>query len=586
MSTNGSQSAEKEFTASDFTMESTGLYCRIEISDGKGGTTKKRRRVSDPFEVIGNLCDVAGGSYSLAVSWNDDRARTKRRVVPLALFGGYRNHVIVSSFLEAGLRIEPGMQDKFAAFLWIAHKRAPQMELATRTGWHNGQRLFILPNETIGDASSVVIYDPPADVTYHFGVAGTPGDWRADVSEPCAGNSRLVFAMSLAFAAPLLSLVGAESIGVHLRGGSSKGKTTAQHVAGSVWGGGGGHGFPRSWLSTLNGLEGIAAAHTDSLLVLDEMSQCDPRAVVNAVYLLMNGKGKNRAAIDGSARRGWSWTIALLSSGEVGLAEHSEKKTRGGAEVRLLDIEADAGAGLGLFEDLHGVTSSNDRSAAEVFAMKLRSATQKSYGHAARVFLTRLSELDSDSRVEIIRQLQSESRNSLNLEGATPEVGRVASSLSLIAAAGELATLWGITGWPEGEANLQVKKCFDCWLENRGGKLSAHDDEQAIAIVRQFIEQFGDSRFVPVSGPKKSQDVIRDRVGFRRTADDGGTEYLFLPETFKKEVIPGRNYKTVMKALISRGYARRDGRSLVLKTTVPGMEGQKRFYCVRSSILT
>ena len=62
-----------------------------------------------------------------------------------------------------------------------------------------------------------------------------------------------------------------------------------------------------------------------------------------------------------------------------------------------------------------------------------------------------------------------------------------------------------------------MKKCFDCWLENRGGKLPAHDDEQAIAIVCQFTEQFGDSRFVSVSGPMKGQDdcLIRDRVGFR-----------------------------------------------------------------------
>lgn len=67
----------------------------------------------------------------------------------------------------------------------------------------------------------------------------------------------------MAFAASLLQPLGEESGGFNLYGGSSMGKTTAQIVAGSVWGGGTLSGFVRSWRATLNGVEGMAAIARD-----------------------------------------------------------------------------------------------------------------------------------------------------------------------------------------------------------------------------------------------------------------------------------------------------------------------------------
>ena len=61
--------------------------------------------------------------------------------------------------------------------------------------------------------------------------------------------------------------------GIHFRSASSTGKSTALHVAGSVWGGGDATGYVRSWRATANGLEGVALNHCDTLLCLDELSQ-------------------------------------------------------------------------------------------------------------------------------------------------------------------------------------------------------------------------------------------------------------------------------------------------------------------------
>lgn len=83
-------------------------------------------------------------------------------------------------------------------------------------------------------------------------------------------------------------MLGHESGGFHLYGDSSGGKTTHLQVAASVYG------SPRcvrSWRSTDNALESIAAAHSDGLLVLDEIGMCDPRIIGETVYMLGNGSG-------------------------------------------------------------------------------------------------------------------------------------------------------------------------------------------------------------------------------------------------------------------------------------------------------
>jgi uncharacterized protein (DUF927 family) len=126
-----------------------------------------------------------------------------------------------------------------------------------------------------------------------------------------------------------------------------------------------------------------------------------------------------------------------LSSGEITLGdkvqEDGRQKATAGQQVRILDIPADARAGFGLFEDFHGASNGQE------FADRLRIATQKYYGTAARAFLT-----------EIVRKLEQasdalrKSRDDFIQERCPPnadgQVRRAATRFGLVAAAGELAT--------------------------------------------------------------------------------------------------------------------------------------------------
>src|SRR6267142_4755852 len=207
----------------------------------------------------------------------------------------------------------------------------------------------------------------------------------------CASHSRLVLALSSAFAAALIEPCNAESGGIHLRGPSSTGKSTALIVAGSVWGGGEPGDYVRSWRATSNGLEGVALAHCDALLCLDELSQVPARDAGEVAYMLGNGSGKSRSSREGLARPAAQWRLLFLSSGEVSLAdkiaeEGRSRRATAGQAVRLIDLPADAGAGLGLFEHLNGSES------AERFARQIKQASTAHYGTAARAFIKHIVE--------------------------------------------------------------------------------------------------------------------------------------------------------------------------------------------------
>jgi putative DNA primase/helicase len=190
------------------------------------------------------------------------------------------------------------------------------MMLSSSTpGWVKNS--FVLPCASYGPDEIVYSGDPNTG----FGVKG---NWKHNVGKLCSGNSRLVFAASVAFAAPLLRLMGIEGGGFHYRGDSSRGKTTALQVAASVCGqvatGPGQESYLLNWKSTANSFEEVAQAHNDCLMVIDELGQAEPETVGEICYTLSNGQGKARM---GHAKR--SWRVLFLTSGEISLAEQMAK---------------------------------------------------------------------------------------------------------------------------------------------------------------------------------------------------------------------------------------------------------------------
>lgn len=428
-----------------------------------------------------------------------------------------------------------------------------------------------------------IIYqnDGVADDPYRVG--GDLAGWQ-DVARLAVGNSRLAFAMSAAFAGPLLFPAESESGGFHFRGGSSIGKTTVLQVAGSVWGG---RDFPRTWRATSNGLESVARMHCDTLLLLDEMGQCDSREVGQVAYMLANGQGKSRAGRSGEARRAARWRTLFLSTGEIGLADKIAEDGRGrraaaGQEVRIVDIPADAGAGLGIFENLHGFPTG------DALARHLKAAAGEHFGHASHAYLNRLTR-DFDGIAPVVSGFQNEFTAENCPPNADGQVSRVGARFGLVAAGGEMATAFGVLPWEPGEATRAAAKCFRDWLDTRG--IEPAEEREALSAVRRFIELHGTSRFEPMGSLADSVGApidmrIQNRAGFRRRDDEGSIEYLVLPEVWRGEVCAGLDAVAAAKTLAGRGIliAGEDGK-LQKKARLPGFASSVRCYVITSGIL-
>jgi putative DNA primase/helicase len=157
-----------------------------------------------------------------------------------------------------------------------------------KIGFQDG--VFVLPNETIGDTKGrAIVFQPAKPIEHYYRQSGSLKGWQDGVAKLARGNNRLMFAISAAFAPPLLELLNMEGGGIHFQGSSTAGKTTILRAAGTVWGGGGQYGNIRTWRATDNALEAVAAAHNNAFLALDDLAEIDPKALSKAAYALANG---------------------------------------------------------------------------------------------------------------------------------------------------------------------------------------------------------------------------------------------------------------------------------------------------------
>lgn len=352
------RAAKKRFP---FKVEDGRIFREVE-TDGEGGE-KQRKWISFGSEVrvLARTRTAEGEDHGLLLEVLDSDGVRHTWAMPAALFGG-TGEPIRTELFRLGFRPETGIGRAWRDHLFdylLTSSPEERARCVLNIGWHG--TAFVLPNETIGAGAGAeqVILQTSTPLDHAFHISGTLEDWKTHIAAPALGNSRLMIAIAAAFAAPLLGLTGEEGGGFHLRGSSSMGKSTALYVAGSVWGGGGAGGFVKNWRATDNALESISGLHNDALLCLDELSQVEPKAAGAAAYMLANGKGKARSGKDGQARRALEWRLIFISTGEIALADKIREgggQIAAGMEVRVIDLRADAGAGLGLFEDLHGAT--------------------------------------------------------------------------------------------------------------------------------------------------------------------------------------------------------------------------------------
>lgn len=576
--------------AEPFRHTDAGVERRVERTDPVTNRVRVQWRwFCSPLRVTAITRNADGDDFGKVLEFTDLDGVQREWAMPSAMLSADGN-AYRERLLSQGVDIAHGREARADLHNYLTSaKPTARARCVGRLGWHSTTFVGTDVSYESEPSPERFILQSAAVVDHAYRKSGTLDGWQDEVAKYAVGNSRLALAVSAAFAGPLLKPTDTEGGGFHLRGGSSTGKTTALIAAGSVWGGGGIRGFIRTWRATANGIESIAGLHCDALLCLDELGQVDGAEAGQVAYMLANGQGKTRANKFGEARPAAEWRTLFLSTGEMDLATKIAEEGRGrriaaGQEVRVVDIPADAGRGLGLFESLYGFPS------ADALARHLKLAAERHYGHAAPAFLE-LAVKDYDGIGRAVAEARTGFLEANLPAGADGQVSRVASRFALIAAAGEMATAFGILPWPRGEATRAAASCFAAWLDGRGG-VEAAEVREAIAAVRRCIEAHGHSRFEPIGTliPRDSFGNNRDgrifnRVGYRRESDTGRIEYLILPEQWKSVVCDGLDAKAVARILANRGLLATDAEGTTSRMcNLPG-HGWRRCYIVSEEIL-
>lgn len=325
----------------------------------------------------------------------------------------------------------------------------------------------------------------------------------------------------------------------------------------------------------------------------------------NAAYMLADGMGKTRGKGAGGLRPKPTWRLLFLSSGELTLAQHMEtvgKKMKGGQEVRLIPLPTEVKEGSAL-ETFHEFSNGHELSG------WVQGHAARCYGVAGRAWLEHLVG-NTDNLSTALRERMDAIEAHIVPSGASGQVKRGGRRFSLIAAAGEMATEAGLTGWPKGEAIQAAHTCFSAWLTLRGGAGSS-EKVNMLRQVRSFLEANGEGRFT--YWHRASDDRVAktlNKAGVRRMLNADGEpiktnsqhkseygeemhpvdgecvsfEYFVLPEVFKSEVCKGFDVEAVCAVLVEHGALTvKEAGRYNIKTKLPGI-GPSRCYCIPPAI--
>ncbi len=405
---------------------------------------------------------------------------------------------------------------------------------------------------------------------------GTLSQWQKHVARPCVGNPILVGVFCLPFAGPLLKAARTETGGIHLYGRSSRGKTTAAQVAASVFGCGADpsdapeQAYMQRWNITTNALEGLAAAHNDGLLVLDEIHTCNTKDFGRVVYNLAGGRGKAAFDKDRSLRPQRTWRALILSTGEISSRqkiEESGAKARAGQLLRLIDLST----GDEIIREAHGASSTD-------FVYGLKQVCGTYYGTAGPAFIEKLA-LGFRTEYALQGYVGAELdrwTNDLTPPNASPEQRRGLRRLALAGVAGALARELGVLPFDEGEIKEAISVLADLWHLDSA---QVPDNVRGLQAIQGFMQRHA-ARFR--GAMDNGTSTIRDLAGYT-TADC----YLFTPEGLQ-EACGGFDSGEVAKELDRRGLLfKNDPGRLQSKHTIcfAGTHKRLRLFAVRHTVL-
>ncbi|MGN0936275.1 DUF927 domain-containing protein [Acinetobacter amyesii] len=556
-----------------FHITQDGLYF---VDEDKNGISHKRF-ISSPVLVVAKTRDDSSNNWGVLLKWKDDNEVEHTQALSMELFQT-DGADLRKALSYQGVMIAPDQRARNLFQCYLMSYQTGQYALCVdRVGWHDD--VFVLPHKQIGQSSSdLIVYQANNALDNRYQSKGTLEQWRSNVAQLAENHSLLAFSLCTAFAGQLLDPLNQQGGGFHIKGGSSKGKSTALNLASSVWGNP--KQFYRTWRATGNALENTAYMHNDGFLVLDEIGEiANPKELGNVVYMLANGLGKGRMTKQITAKPMHQWKVIFLSSGEKSLKDimtEQGQKTKLGQEIRLADIDIDQSE-YGIFD---GIDFSED---APKQAIELSKRMADCYGVAGIAWLEYLTR-NKGKRMDEARELLDQYRQALTVNQSQGHIVRVANYFALVATAGELATKANITGWKAGTAFNAVQKVFNQWLGSFE-QVGDYENREIVTHVKAFFEANESSRFEAITPDPDHIERINNRVGYWKI-ENGEKIFYVLPEQFKNEVCKGYDSRKAARALLAYNLLEHDTGKTSKTARIPSRKNAVKVYAVKEAIFS
>ena len=556
-----------------FHITEDGLYF---VDEDKNGISQKRF-ISSPVLVVAKTRDNSSNNWGVLLKWKDDNEIEHTQALSMELFQT-DGADLRKALSYQGVMIAPDQRARNLFQCYLMSYQTGQYALCVdRVGWHDD--VFVLPHEQIGQSNGdLIVYQANNALDNRYQSKGALSEWRSNVAQVVENHSLLVFSLCTAFAGQLLDPLNQQGGGFHIKGGSSKGKSTALNLASSVWGNP--KQFYRTWRATGNALEHTAYMHNDSFLVLDEIGEiANPKELGNVVYMLANGLGKGRMTKQITAKPMHQWKVIFLSSGEKSLKDimtEQGQKAKLGQEIRLADIDIDQSE-YGVFDCIDFAEDGAKQ------AIELSKRMADCYGVAGIAWLEYLTSNKAEHIGEAMELLE-QYRQALTVNQSQGHIVRVANYFALVATAGELATKANITGWKTGTAFNAVQKVFNQWLGSFE-QVGDYENREIVAHVKAFFEANESSRFEAITPDPDHIERINNRVGYWKI-ESGEKIFYVLPEQFKNEVCKGYDSRKAARALLAYNLLEHDVDKNQKTVRLPSKKNSVKVYAVKEAIFS
>ena len=437
-----------------------------------------------------------------------------------------------------------GLTQKLTEHFHFNGNHFTQWTITNVTGWLNGA--YLLPNgEIIGAPSKPIYFTDRSSSSLGYTTSGTLADWQREIAQNVRGNASMMIGVAVALAAPMLSLLGRESFGVHLFAESSKGKSTTLNIANSIYGNP--EKIKLSWSTTATGVKNEAAARNDGFITLDEIGQAkDGKNLETIAYDLFNETDKIRGEKEGGNRHIKRWKVSALSTGEKDLETQLRlqgAKVHAGQLVRLLNVPLEEA------NNLHNFPNN------KAHADHLNEKVQECFGVIGREWIAFLSN-NADavkSTYKIIRQKWLDLSN--NMSG---QVQRVAGDrFAVLETALYLAK--DLTQWTEEESAQAILKNFLNWKEEFGE--NSREESALINTMTDWL-LINESSFIEYPADPSAKIPLKI-AGVRVLEDnaEGEEPCYFIYSKIFDEIIEGFPKKMAQNILFSIGLLKKPDKS-------------------------